>query len=90
MLSLTARSATSRRSPASGNTMLPVLPPSSSTAGLSCSAQTCAICLAAAGPPVKLTFSTFGLRTSAAPASGPPARMLHTPAGTPACSSSRP
>ena len=47
--------------------MLPVLPPSSSTAGLSCSAHTCAICLAAAGPPVKLTFSTAGLRTSEDP-----------------------
>src|SRR3984957_19259294 len=40
--------------------------------------------LAAAGPPVKLIFSTLGCLTSASPASAPPGTMLHTPSGIPA------
>ena len=75
--------ATASRS-ASGNTRLADLPPSSSTAGFSVSAQVARILRAAVGPPVKLIFCTSGWRTSASPASAVPGSTLTTPGGIPA------
>ena len=70
--------------------MLGALPPSSSDTFLRFFEAPAAIFLPTSVLPVKATLSTPGWSTRAAPASPKPGRMLTTPAGTPASSSSSP
>ena len=70
--------------------MLGFLPPSSTATRFTVSADARMIAWPVARPPVKLTMSTSGCAASGAPTAGPvPSRMLTTPGGTPASSTSR-
>ncbi len=75
----------------SAKTMLGFLPPSSTATRFTVAADARMMACPVASPPVKLTMSTRGvLGERGADACGPsPSRMLTTPGGTPASSSSR-
>ena len=85
-----ASAPTSARSKsASLNTMLGDFPPSSSVTGLRLAAAAQAMARPTPGLPVKLILSTAGLAVSAAPTAPAPVSTCTTPAGKPACSTSR-
>ena len=76
---------------ASANTMLALLPPSSSVTRFTCSAQPAMIRLPTAVDPVNATLRTSGCSTSRQPASAPvPTTTCSTPSGMPASSASSP
>src|SRR6266545_3797253 len=70
---------------ASANTMLALLPPSSSVTRFTCSAQPAMICLPTSVEPVKHTLRTAGWVTNRCPTTDPrPGTTVNTPSGSPA------
>ena len=86
---MTALSTTVSKS-VSAKTMFGFFPPSSTATRFTVAAPARMIAWPVARPPVKLTMSTSACSVSGAPTDRPsPSRMLTTPCGAPASSSSR-